>query len=135
MIARAGTGWQTTLADLSLILFLVTAAGVSEAPVFRPARSEVAPALPALGDPVAVWSEVPGGPTLAQWLSSQPRDPRQRLTLVAPSATFAHAQAIAASAGRPVRLVLEPEHDRPIYAALTYDQPPQVAQALLGQGR
>ncbi len=37
VIARAGSGWQTVLADLSLILFMVMAAAVSDA---HPARLE-----------------------------------------------------------------------------------------------
>ena len=31
MIARVGSGWQTVLADLALILFMVTASAVSQA--------------------------------------------------------------------------------------------------------
>lgn len=38
MIARAGSGWQTVLADLSLILFMVTAAAVQDAPAVPPAQ-------------------------------------------------------------------------------------------------
>ena len=32
MNARAGSGWQTVLADLSLILFIVMASAVNETP-------------------------------------------------------------------------------------------------------
>lgn len=62
MIARAGSGWQTVLADLSLILFMTTAAAVSEAPA-EP-RTAAPVRLPALGDPVAVWRAAPDSPTL-----------------------------------------------------------------------
>ena len=56
MIARASSGWQTMLADLSLILFMITAAKINEAP----AKPNLAPpptppplVLPALSQPVA----------------------------------------------------------------------------------
>ena len=31
MMARVGTGWQTLLADLAIILFMITAAALSQA--------------------------------------------------------------------------------------------------------
>lgn len=36
MIARMGSGWQTVLADLSLILFMVTATALSDSPAKAP---------------------------------------------------------------------------------------------------
>ena len=50
MNVRMGSGWQTVLADLSLILFMVTAAAVSQASP-QPSSGEAL----ALGEPVAVW--------------------------------------------------------------------------------
>lgn len=127
MIARAGTGWQTTLADLSLILFLVVAAGASR----RPSQAPAPPVLPAASEPVAVWRDLAGGPTLAGWLAHQGADPRQRLTLFAPPQAAERAQALARLAGRPVRLVLDPELAGRPYAALTYDRSPRLARGLL----
>lgn len=128
MIARAGSGWQTVLADLSLILFMVTAAAAAQAvPDVMPAP----PALvdPVLGDPVAVWR---GGSSasLAQWLENQPADARQRLTIIVPYAddpasAAAAALDLASAAGRPARLVFEPGGAGDVYATLTFD----VAQA------
>lgn len=121
MIARAGSGWQTVLADLSLILFMVTAAAVSEAPA-QPNPPPPAPsALPALGEPVAVWRAAPGGPTLSEWLATQPADPRQRLTLVASIADGSAVLTEAAALSRPARVLIEPGLSGPPYAALTYD--------------
>ena len=79
MMARAGSGWQTVLADLSLILFMVMAAAVQQAPAA--ANPPTIAALPTTAEPVAVWSAAPGGPDLGQWLADQPADPRQRLVL------------------------------------------------------
>ncbi len=121
MIARAGSGWQTVLADLSLILFMVTAAAVSEVPA-RTAPQPPAPiTLPALGEPVAVWRAASGGPGLTEWLASQPDDPRQRLTLVAMPADGPAVLAEAAKLPRPARVLIEPDLSGPPYAALTYD--------------
>ncbi|MEA3263878.1 MAG: hypothetical protein U9R07_10405 [Pseudomonadota bacterium] len=121
MIARAGSGWQTVLADLSLILFMVMGAAVSEAPAQAPAAPPPPIVLPALGEPVAVWRAAPGGPGLTEWLASQPDDPRQRLTLVAMPADGPAVLAEAAKLPRPARVLIEPDLSGPPYAALTYD--------------
>ncbi len=119
MIARAGSGWQTVLADLSLILFMVMGAAVSEAPAQAPPPAPIA--LPALGEPVAVWRAAPHGPSLAEWVASQPNDPRQRLTLVAGPTDGPAILAQAAALPRPARVLIEPGLSGPPYAALTYD--------------
>lgn len=128
MIARSGSGWQTVLADLSLILFMTTAAVVAEPPAPSAPPPRAAPSLPALGEPVAVWSGAPGGPALGDWLAQTAQDPRLRLTIVASPAEAAPALALAASSGRPARVLIEPEASGPPLATLTYDQ------ALLAQG-
>jgi D-serine deaminase-like pyridoxal phosphate-dependent protein len=81
-----------------------------------------------LGEPVAVWSGVPGGPALKDWLAQTAQDPRLRLTIVASSAEADTALRLAAEAGRPARVLIEPEASGPPLATLTYDQ------ALLAQG-
>ncbi len=121
MIARAGSGWQTVLADLSLILFMVMGAAVSEAPAQAPIAPPAPIVLPALGEPVAVWRAAPDGPSLAEWLATQPDDPRQRLTLVAMPADGPAVLAEAARLPRPARVLIEPDLSGPPYAALTYD--------------
>lgn len=132
MNARAGSGWQTVLADLSLILFMTTAAVVAEPPAPTasppPPPSRIAPSLPALGEPVAVWSGAPGGPELKEWLAQTAQDPRLRLTIVAAPAEAEAALRLAAAAGRPARVLIEPGTNGPPLATLTYDQ------ALLAQG-
>ena len=127
MIARAGSGWQTVLADLSLILFMVTASAASQAPASAPPPPSAA--LPALGDPVALWRAGAGSPTLKDWLASAAPDPRLRLTIMAAPADAAAALALAEQAGRPARVLIEPGAGE-LIAALTYDQ----AAPLLAQG-
>jgi hypothetical protein len=131
MNARAGSGWQTVLADLSLILFMVMAAAVSQAPHEPAVSAPVTPQLPALGEPVAVWSAGPDAPPLSEWLAVAGADPQLRLTIVAPARQAAAAQALAAASGRTARIVLESEGDRPVIAALTYDRGAPLAQGLL----
>ncbi len=123
MIARAGSGWQTVLADLSLILFMVTAAVVAEpGTTVAPSPPHAVPALPALGEPVAVWSSAPGAPALGDWLARTGQDPRLRLTIVAAPPDAQGALTLAAQAGRPARVLIEPEASGPPLVTLTYDQ-------------
>lgn len=133
MKARAGTGWQYVMTDLSLILFMITAAALREAPAEALRPSPLA--APALGEPVAVWRGGADMPGLAQWLSAQNPDPRQRLTVVAPLTQAAPALALAQGAGRPARVVLEPDAGGAPYAALTYDQSAGLAQGLQDSGQ
>lgn len=90
MIVRAGTGWQTLMADLSIILFMVTAAALSQAGPGKalagpsqagPRQSGAAPSQ--RGEPIAVYRTGTGAPPLGEWLDTLPRDPRQLLTVVA----------------------------------------------------
>ncbi|MCJ2184940.1 hypothetical protein MTR62_19945, partial [Novosphingobium sp. 1949] len=109
MSGRAAASWQTSLADLSLILFMVTAAAVSTAPsVSGPAASGPAASGPAaqaasdrqaagqtanrrqalaapspIAEPLAVYIAVPGAPPLRTWLADEAPDPRQLLTITA----------------------------------------------------
>ena len=142
MNARSGSGWQTVLADLSLILFMITASAASQPPAppqvrpapilpapILPAPILPAPILPALGAPVAVWRAEPGGTSLTAWLAIAGRDARLRLTIVAPPGASAAAAELAAQAGRPARIILEPGGEPAPFAALTYDQP-RMAQGL-----
>lgn len=124
MKARAGSGWQTVLADLSLILFMLTAAAVSSAPAAPKPRVEPAPMR---GDPAAVWRPGPGAPPLGEWLKAQAADPRLRLTIVVTygpgrrDAALAEAQRLAAAGNTPSRVIVEPGQEGGAFAALTYD--------------
>ena len=124
MNTRMGSGWQTVLADLSMILFMITAAAVADAPPEphpQPAARPVT-GVPALGEPVAQWRAGAGSPPLAEWLRGEGTDPRLRLTIMASLADAPAALALAREAGRPARVVLDPEGGGAPLAALTYDQ-------------
>lgn len=131
MIARGGSGWQTVLADLSLILFMVTASSLGEKPTLPPPlpTAPIRPQVPALGEPVALWRDVSGAPPLEQWLAQSGGDARLRLTILAAPDQAARALSLAASAPRPARIVLDPGRSG-VDAALTYDQGEVLAQAL-----
>jgi hypothetical protein len=85
MIARIGSGWQTVLADLSMILFMITASALSNAPA-TPAKGAAHPRAPVIAspraEPVGVWRDGADAPPLATWLAQQPADPWVRLTIL-----------------------------------------------------
>lgn len=104
MSARAGQSWQTSLADLSLILFMATAAAVSQqsdqpkkalskggahasAPASATASAAASVASPGEPSPrttpLSVYVAAPDAPPLAHWLQQQAADPRQQLTITA----------------------------------------------------
>ena len=122
MIARAGSGWQTVLADLSLILFMVTASAVSQARDDLRAPSGGF----AMADPVAVWRPSPSGPTLARWLADQPTDPRLRLTLLVHAQPGGEDAALRLTAGAApeARVVIDRAPGPQLEAILAYDQTP-----------
>ena len=110
MIPRTGSGWQYALADLSLILFMVTAAALSQAG----AKDEMHPS--SQGEPLAVWQAAAGSPSLRDWLNIQAPDRRQQLTIIARYRTGGLARAVAEAnalaalagkAGRSARIVVD----------------------------
>lgn len=141
MIARAGTGWQYVLTDLSLILFMVTAAALSQAkddggkaPAPPPAAAaqlaEARPLSPQ-SEPLALYRAEPGAPPLAQWLHDQSIDARQQLTIVSQYRAGTQEQALqqaetlahqAGEAGLRARIVIEPGQGG-TSAMLAYDVP------------
>lgn len=133
MIARAGSGWQTLLADLCIILFMVTASAMAQD---RDGTTPVAAQPSPRSEPLAVWRAGPGSPPLVDWLASQSPDPRQQVSIVAhyppggqqtamAAATAALAQT--GAAGHSARLVVEPGEGG-VTVTLAYDS------AVLAQG-
>jgi hypothetical protein len=143
MKGSSSFGWQTSLADLSLILFMLSAAALHRQPPAKPAVLHAAPAArPApMAEPLAVYEAAPGAPSLAKWLGQQALDPRQQLTITArygdaPGARDAALREAsrllgeAGAAGLTARLVVEPGAG-PVRVALAYDDPARVARDLL----
>ncbi len=134
MISRISFGWQTTLADLALILFMVTAAGIHAQQQQNQQLQQVAgsPSLPAEGEPLAVYRAAQGAPPLREWLAEQAPDGRQYLTIVARyrpgNAESAAREAVAlaqeaGTAGVLARIVLEPGEGAGLFATLAFDRP------------
>jgi hypothetical protein len=134
-VARSALGWQTMLADLSLILFMVSAAAMADG-ADKPAPVAPAPApapAPAIAEPLAVWRDGPGAPGLAAWLAGQAPDARQQLTITLRYNPADQAQALAqggrlaSQAGKVApRIILEPVAQMQgveAMAALAYDRP------------
>ena len=135
---RPMIGWQTLLADLALILFMVTAAAMSASPPPAARASAPRPVPPpqresARSEPIAVWRAGGAAPPLGRWLRDEAPDPRQQLTIAVPyartpgalPAALAHAARLASeaeSAGVAARVLVEPGADETV-ATLAYDRP------------
>lgn len=137
MSARTAASWQTSLADLSLILFMLSAAAINRQQGHlrqekQAQAREEPPASPA-GTPLAIYIAEPGAPPLARWLAEQAGDPRQRVTVTASygSAPGDMAQSLteagrlareAEAAGHKARIVVEPGMP-PARVVLAFDDP------------
>ena len=118
MIVRAGTGWPILMADLSIVLFMVTAAALSQTePGKAVAAGQPAPGPSPRSEPIAIYRTGKGAPPLAEWLGAQPRDSRQMLTLVSTyrpgrqAEALARAEVLARDAtaqGLMARIIVEP---------------------------
>lgn len=158
MTALQGNSWLVPLADLSMILFVVTGASMASLP--QDGAQQVPPppvAQRPLADlarsgfvqsvPVAVLVDGPGNPPLAEWIAAQASDRAGQLTIEgrfrlagerAGVARRAEALANAArAAGVEPRLVIAPGPAREVTAVFAYDRDPQMpsqlAQGLLPQ--
>jgi hypothetical protein len=129
ILSTARAGWQTTLADLALILFMVTAAAMAEQPDAADPVEAGSP-VPPRGEPLAIYRAAPGAPPLADWLAEQPRDARQNLTIIAHYVAGGNAEAAAAAvalaseagaAGHSARIVVEPAQASELIAVLDFD--------------
>lgn len=136
---RGGHGWQLILADLALILFLLTLSALPAAEAEtgrklaeRLARGEDARRnlQPQIAAAQALFRPVAGGPSLGDWLSAQAPDPRATLTIFAvhakggETAAWTRAQTLAAEArarGAHVRTIITAGTADEIYASLAYD--------------
>jgi len=134
MIPRISFGWQTTMADLAMILFMITAACIhaQKQEQLQAQQVPAAPEMSARGEPLAVYRAHAGAPPLAQWLAEQAPDKRQYLTVIARyragEAAKAASEAVslaqeAGAAGVSARIVLEPGESAELLATLAFDRP------------
>lgn len=139
MIGRTGQSWQLILADLSLILFLVTLSALASEAGGAGSRDRApanAPPIPHVAPAQALFRPDPNGPGIAQWLAAQPYDPRATVTIFAhlgedDEETWNRAQALANEArqgGFAVRVIIEEGVTEEgaasdLYASLAYDAP------------
>ena len=139
ILNRSGPSWQVILADLALILFLLTLAALPAAEADlgqkladREARAKEARALinPEIAAAQALFRPVAGGPTMAEWLAAQPHDPRATLTVFVrhqpgdEAAAWATAQTLAGAAqtsGVAVRTIITAGDEADVYASLACD--------------
>lgn len=135
MIAGVRGNWQTIIADLALILFMVTAAAMGsqkpEAAGSQEPQTTQNP-LPARGEPLAIYRPGEGAPALGEWLAGQAADERQQLTVLAryreggaeraAEAALLLAAEAAEHGVRP-RILLEPADRFDVLAVLAFDNP------------
>jgi hypothetical protein len=133
MTSQVSTSWATILADLAIILFMITAADLSNAEIAKSAAAPSSLAV-ATAEPVALYRPGGSAPSLGSWLAEQPDDPRQQLTIVvryrAGEADTMAAEGLrlvsqAEAAGRDARLIAEPDERSETVAVLAYDADPQ----------
>lgn len=127
---RGHQGWQLVLADLALILFLVTLTALVNTDADQ-AGNRLATRATHLAPAQALYRPTARGPSLSEWLSEQPRDPRATVTIIAQHSgddkelMWDNAQMMAASASQsdvPVRVVITTGEQSDLYASLAYDE-------------
>lgn len=127
-------GWHFILADLALILFLLTLTALpldAELSGMRRKEARAAPP-PQIAPAQALFRPVAQGQSLAAWLAGQPRDARATLTIFARHPAGGEAEAWqaartlaqeAAASGVPVRTIIVRGAEADLYASLAYDTP------------
>ena len=138
MTRAMAPSWQLVLADLALILFLVTLCALAYSAPQALDRNDQAPH--ALGQRLAahvapsqaLFRPVEGGPSLAQWLAQRPGDQRATVTIFARhsgadrAAIWEAARALSSDAARSgfaVRVVITNGPSSDLHASLAYDAP------------
>ena len=124
MIGKTGGGWQTTTADLALILFLVVSAAKPNNALESPAPLPIEPT-----PSTAVFRATPGTSFL-QWLDTLPVDERQVATVLISRTSSGPSPAIAQGttlldqierSGRTGRLIVERGEMDDVTVVLAYD--------------
>lgn len=134
MIGAGGQGWMTTLADLSIILFMVTANDLSNTDQRAVQPTEQVSGI-ATGEPVALYRPSPDVISLGEWLSGQEADGRQQLTVHVRHAGTGIENAVARgldlaaearAAGHEARLIVTQGDSPDLVVMLAYDSDAQL---------
>ena len=137
--------WMVPLADLSLILFVMTGTALAAAMAeTSPAETEAAQTAPPTSNytqavAASVHVDSPDGPSLSRWLEQYQHDPSGQLTIhgryagtdreaVSERASLLAQQALAE--GVEPRVVIEPALQTQVLALFAYDRDPEVARSL-----
>lgn len=132
MMTSGKANWQMIIADLALILFMVTAASLDtdRIPEESPPAEWRDTQLPIEGEMLALYRADFSAPSLDQWLADQAPDERQSLTIVARyepggrEGAMQGAEELASAAGvqgLQARIVLEPGDYTDLFAVLSFD--------------
>jgi hypothetical protein len=138
-----GSSWLVPLADLSLILFIITAASLATRPDPAQPRTAQPQAVGsfAQGVPASVFIDLPGGPALGEWLADYHPASGEQLTIEGHfipadrsviTARAEHLAQQALAAGFQPRLILQPAAGSQVQALFAADAAAQVAQTLRG---
>jgi len=129
-IRGLGAGWQTAMADLTLILFLVVAAAYREDVPEEPGEDAEQAADIALGQPMAVFR--PGGDAdLTRWLAAQHMAAGEVATVIVRHRPGAATQAVKDAArlvaeveraGEKARLMVEPSAVPETLVVIAHDE-------------
>jgi len=146
MTLKLAQGWQVMLADLSLILFLSTAAALDARDASDPAPAAVTAAALAQESAAPVGVYRAGGETqFSDWLASRGADPREQLTVLARHTDGGRDRAIrtsqalatvAAARGVEARIIVEPGAEDEVLALFAFTaEDPQMARKLLQEAK
>lgn len=146
MIRGDNNSWLVPLADLSLILFIVTGATLAGTLGKAPAEEEEARSMGGIaqGVPASVHIDFEDGPSLSEWLLQYSPGPGEQLTIQAMhtpqdrAAVIQRAEQLAQqaiSAGQQPRVIIQPASETRITSIFAHDRDPQMAQSLLPEGQ
>lgn len=136
-------GWLVSLADLSLILFIVTAGAIAgdraenKDPAFRPGGT------PQLGIAEQIYVDEPGAPLFETFLVRHVHGPAEQLNITghfeageraAIARRVEHLAMQAAGAGHVPRTILQPSAQSMVYVHFAHDIEPQLAHSLHRSG-
>lgn len=145
-----GQAWLVPFADMALILFVITAAGLATAPdASSSAQNALDGDAPSqgLGEGVAsaVFVDSAQGPPLGPWLASHPLAQGEQLTIMCQytdaetrSSVAARCEALAAEAmtqGKPPRVIVQEGPAQQVIAYFAADLDPLLARNLLTEGQ